>query len=106
MGGGFVQGQDRGVLQQGASDCEPLSLPAREPGPALAHLRSDALGQHVQEVSSACGGDSGDDRVVGRAWPPISYVVSQAPVEEVNVLTHERDAGPPILDPDTLQVAA
>ena len=72
--------------------------------PALAHFRRDALGERVQQVLSSGCGDRCDDRILGRAWLPISHIMPEAPIEEVDILAHEGNGGPHILDPEVFQV--
>eukprot|EP00966_Prymnesium_polylepis_P139014 3212015-Prymnesium_polylepis.1 len=52
---GFVQQQERGLLDDGSRDCHPLLLPTRKLAPALAHLRTVTIGQVIDDKVVSVG---------------------------------------------------
>ena len=99
---GFVENQDRRILQQRPRDGDPLPLPAREQHAVVADHRVDALGH---------GGDEGlgmgaphcvrNSLRLGAGQAAVGDVVGKGVVEQRDVLGHQRDlpaqAGQPVV---------
>ena len=90
-GGGFVEDQDRRVLEEDARDGEALLLPAAELDAALAHRRVEPFGQRgdkLVELRPAC---RIHDLGVGGAEAAIGDVLAHGAAEQEHVLLHDAD---------------
>jgi hypothetical protein len=72
--GGLVEQQDRGVLQEGAGDGDPLPLTAGEPRARLADAGVVALGQRQDEVVGGGGLGGAFDLGLGGLRPRVGDV--------------------------------
>ena len=90
-GGGFVEQQDRGILQQGAGDGDALLLAAGQARAAFAEFAGEALGQGVEEVVGFGGFGGGAQLGVGRVEAAVADVVGGAGGEDRRRLRHQRD---------------
>ena len=87
-GGGFVEDEDRRILENGAGDGDTLFLAAGELEPAFAHERVHAVGQACdQAIQMGHAGGAGDrvGRGVGLA---VGDIVFDGVVEQHGVLGH------------------
>src|ERR1700722_15088524 len=90
-GGGFVQQDDRRILDERARDGDAVALAARQLQPALAHGRVVAgRKRHDEFVRMRRRGGRPDLRLA-RTRPAKGYVVADRPVEEIDVLAHIAD---------------
>ena len=84
--GGFVQQQQRRVLQDGAGDGNALLLPARQPHAALAQEGVVPLGQGHDEVVGKCRLGGGVDLLCRRARVAIADVFERGSAKNHRVL--------------------
>ena len=89
--GGFVEDQDRRVLEQGAGDCHALFFAARELEPALADHRLIAIRDDRDEAVD--GGAAGGflDHLLAAVGAAIADVVTDGVVEQNGVLGDDPD---------------
>src|SRR4051795_5086559 len=106
MGGRLVEHQHRRIREQGASEQDPLPLPARERSALLADARLPAVRERIDESFRAGAAKCAADLLVARVRPAEAYVLSHAGGEEVRVLSGERDGAPHVLLPVGASVAA
>ena len=103
-GGRLVQDQDRGILEKGASDGDPLALAAGELRSLLADEGVVALRQAHDEVMGVGGLRRGDDLLFGPSDVAVGDVVADRIVEEDRLLGHDGDLPPERLDGDRADV--
>ena len=101
-GGGFVEDEDRGVLEQGAGDGEALALPAGETCSAFADHRIVALRKTLDEIVRERGLCGGGDPLHGDVGLAIGDVVANGVVEEHRLL---RDFADLLAERDESEVA-
>ena len=90
--GGFVQQQQRGVLQNGAGDADALALSAGQAHAAFAQIGVVALRQFADESVRLCRAGGLDHLVVGGLGPAVADVVHRAGGKDDGVLRHQPDA--------------
>ena len=93
-GCGFVQQQDRRILQQRAGDGDALLLAAGQARAAFAQLLAEAIGQGADEVERLGGACGGLDIGIARFKPAIADVVGGTGGEDGRRLRHQRDRAP------------
>ena len=91
VGGGLVEHDHVGRLEQQPRDGQALLLAAGEAVTAVAHDRVEALGQLVDE-ELICAARKRRETRVGRARPCIQQVGADRVVEQVGVLGDHPDA--------------
>ncbi len=89
--GGFVEHQDRRVLQDCPGDGDALFFAARKLQPALADERVVALGQAVDQTADLCQPRRFDNIRLTRAGPAIADVIADGIVEQHRVLRNDAD---------------
>ena len=90
--GGFIEQQQRRVLQHGAGDADALALAAGDAHAALAQKGLVALRQRGDEVVGVGGLGGGDDVGIRRIGPAVANVVQRVGREDGAVLRHDADA--------------
>ncbi len=93
--GGLIEDQQPRVVENGARDRDPLSLPARQPHAALSHLRVVGIRQLHDEIVRVGRLCRRDDLSLRRLRPPVRYVLGNAPVEQERLLQHHPDLAAP-----------
>jgi len=88
---GLVEDQDRGVLEDGPGDGDPLALPAGELRSRLADDRIVPLGKLHDEVVGMGGPGGSDDLLLAPLDVPVGDIVSHRIVEEDGLLGHHSD---------------
>jgi hypothetical protein len=91
--GGFVQQQDRRVLQEGAGDGDALALTAGQPQAGLAGAGQIALGQGGDEVVRGGGAPRRPRSSAWGAGAAIGDVGGDGVVEQERLLRHQGDVG-------------
>ena len=104
--GGFVQHQDRRVLQQGAGQRDALALAAGEPDALVADHGVIALRQAADEIVRLRGARRGGDRLRVGIDAAVGDVVTHGAVEQQHVLLHHADARAQALQRDAGDVDA
>ncbi len=89
-----VQDQDGRVGQQGASQRDPLPLPAREGEPLLTDDRVVTGWQGADEAVRVGRAGRGHDRGLIRARAPVADVGTNRVGEQKTVFKHHRDLRP------------
>src|SRR5262249_45510514 len=87
--GGFVEHEDAGIGQEGASEADKLALAEGHAGAALADLALKAVVQGHDCVVGADRLGGVDDFLVGGAFAGVADVVHHSAAEEVILLEHE-----------------
>ncbi len=105
-GGRLVEDQDRGVLEDGAGDRDPLAFAAGELRPLLADQRVVAHRQAHDEIVGVRGLRGGGDLLLRLHDVAVGDVVPDRVVEEDRLLGHDRDLSPERLDGDVADVTA
>src|SRR5262249_48662660 len=95
-----------GVTEEGASDGDALALAAGETHAALTHHRLVALGEARDELLGV-GGTRRRLELAGRRFRLAhTQVVLHGAVEEIGVLTHDRDETAELIEGEIADVAA
>ena len=89
--GGFVQQQQRRILEQGARDRDALALAARQAHPALAQERGIALRQALDEIVGGGHLRRGDHLVVAGVRAAVADVFHGVEREDHGILRHDAD---------------
>ncbi len=92
--GGFVQHQNRRVLQQRPRDRNPLTLTARQALAALADRGLVPVGEPFDEVMRVGGARGGLDLRPRRLRRPVGDVAGDRVVEQNRILRHDADRAP------------
>ena len=90
-GGDLVQQQDRGVLNEGARDRNPLPFTAGQFQTAVPNLGVPAVGQLLDHTVEARQSRGPVKLVVGRLGFSHAHVLADGCVKQVNLLEHHRD---------------
>ena len=90
-GGRLVEEQDRGILEKGAGDRDPLAFAAGELGPALADHRLVLLGQAHDEIVSVRRFGGGDDLVHVASSRPYRMLFGDGVGEQQRLLLDQAD---------------
>ena len=85
-GGGFIQQDDRRVLDQRTRNSNTLALAARELRAMFAHGRIVAARKTHDEVMRIGGFCGGDDFILGRAGLSERDIVADAGAEQIDIL--------------------
>lgn len=88
---GFVENDDRRVLEEGPSNADALSLASGQLHPTLTHNCIIALGQRLDEAIAVGGLGGCKDFFVRRIRPPEPDVVHHGAVEESNFLRDDSE---------------
>lgn len=88
-GGGLVEQEDGGVLEEGAGDRDPLALAAGEAAAILADLGFVTLGLLKDEIMGVGGAGGGLDFLLGRIRAGEKDVVAECIREQEGILTDE-----------------
>ena len=105
--GGFVQDEDRGILQEHARERDELSLAERDRRAALADIGREAVRKVVQPVPRADVRGGPPYPFVGSVAQPVADVLLDRPGEEERRLRNDADLPPvrgEVQAPDVLAV--
>ena len=94
----LVEDQDRRVLEERPRDGHALALAARELQATLAHHGVGALRQRLDQVTERRAVERRTQLGVGRGRAREQHVGAERVVEEVRVLSDERDLTPEIVE--------
>ena len=89
--GGFVEYQDRWILEQRPRQREALALAPGETHAALAHGGVEPLGQGLDEFPRLGGARCFDDFRLAGLGPAVGDVVTNRALEQVDVLADQAD---------------
>ena len=89
-GGGFVEQQDRRVLQEGARNRDALPLAARQLDAAVADHGGEAFRQGLDEIA-ARRDRRAQHLVVGGVRPAVADIFQDRAMEQRDILRHHRD---------------
>lgn len=87
----LIQDDDRRVLQQDASQRQPLALPAREPATGLLHLGIVPVRKTADQVVQFHGLDHPADVFIRRLEVPQPHVVHHCGIKEVRLLVQHAE---------------
>ncbi len=96
--GGFIKNHNGRVFEDGTCDAEALALPTRQSDAAFTDDGLVALRQCLHKVMQGGLLRCGQDRFSGSLGVGIRDIVKNTAVKQVDVLAHERDALPEMLE--------
>ena len=97
-GGGLVEDEDAGILEEDAGDGDALALAAGKGDAALADVGFVAVAEPGDEVVGIGGPGGGDDFILGGAGPAVADVLGDGAGEEDVVLHDDSDLAADGLD--------
>ncbi len=89
--GGFIEQQDRGILEQRPSDRDALFLATRQTGTALAEVGAIAIRKFGQEVVRFGAAGGGEHVLIAGAESAVADVVQGIGAEQHRILGHQGD---------------
>jgi len=101
---GFVEEENRCVLEQGAGDGDALALSAGETQAAFAHHRLIALGQGLDELMRIRRPRRRLDLILRGVWLAEAQIVRHRAVHEIGILHDHRDMAPQHLQGQAAEV--
>ena len=103
---GFVEDQDRRVTQQGASECDSLTLASRKSMAAITNVGLQPVGQLSREVGHAGVFRGLFDLGSRRSRATVGDVVGDSPIKEERLLCDDANLGTQVTQTGLAQINA